>query len=441
MIRDYGHTNTKSVPFVYENDDSSNPLLEAFLDVLEIDSSLYFNKLTAQERRKGVENSSVSIGTVVPPKNLTDLSLFELKETSFAHPDMNGTVPRIPFPHLERNLTIVYLNNGDQWDLWFSKGLSENVIDLTIKFIENMIDTQLSHLSNSSTTIDNGSSSLKQKKDLILQYLSITYQGDERTCFRRPLKIFTDFEPFDDVKTILEGKQKAAAVSGAGGMSERKGGEDRDAKVDPTTSAVSFVDDAALKLQVTRDSGNLNNSSFSKGNADMTPVIPRTNFWNENANKGNAIPSSTLGQASSMNPMKQSSLRGGNLPATDKPNGDYVRRVRINPNDIYGVTPDLLEFKESDNVLLKERRSLLNESCTSPDALLGWQVSLLSLLQCFSHFPSFFFEPSVLFAFFRWRLMMVYIRVSLSLLEERNHHFVKPFIICVLDLKMNSGLN
>jgi hypothetical protein len=374
MIRDYGHTNTKSVPFVYENDDSSNPLLEAFLDVLEIDSSLYFNKLTAQERRKGVENSSVSIGTVVPPKNLTDLSLFELKETSFAHPDMNGTVPRIPFPHLERNLTIVYLNNGDQWDLWFSKGLSENVIDLTIKFIENMIDTQLSHLSNSSATIDNGSSSLKQKKDLILQYLSITYQGDERTCFRRPLKIFTDFEPFDDAKTILEGKQKAVAVSG---MSERKGGEERDAKMDPTTSAVSFVDDAALKLQVTRDSGNLNNSSFSKGNVDMTPVIPRTNFWNENANKGNAIPSSTLGQASSMNPMKQSSLRGGNLTATDKPNGDYVRRVRVNPNDIYAVTPDLLEFKESDNVLLKERRSLLNESCTSPDALLGWQVRLL----------------------------------------------------------------
>jgi hypothetical protein len=115
------------------------------------------------------------------------------------------------FPHLERNLTIVYSKNSD---LWFSKGLSPNMTDLTKKFIKNVVDTQLSHLSNSSTTIDNStdSSSLKQKNDLILQYLSIIYQRDERICIRCPLKSLTDSEPFEDDKAIVEGNQTKVAA-------------------------------------------------------------------------------------------------------------------------------------------------------------------------------------------------------------------------------------
>jgi hypothetical protein len=84
-------------------------------------------------------------------------------------------------------------------------------------------------------------------------------------------------------------------------MSERKG----DANADPTALAISLGDDGALKLQVTRYSGKLNASSFSRRNVEMTPVIPRTMFWNENANKVRTIPTSTLGRTNSMNPTKQ----------------------------------------------------------------------------------------------------------------------------------------
>jgi hypothetical protein len=84
-------------------------------------------------------------------------------------------------------------------------------------------------------------------------------------------------------------------------MSESK----KDANVDPPALAVSLGDDEALKLLVTRDSGKLNASSFSRRNVDMTPVIPITNFWNENANKVRTIPTPTLGRTNSMNPTKQ----------------------------------------------------------------------------------------------------------------------------------------
>jgi hypothetical protein len=131
------------------------------------------------------------------------------------HLTMNGTVRRILFPHLERSLTFVYSKNSD---LCFSKGLSLNMTDLTKTLMKNVVDTQLSHLSESSTTIDNSSCSarLKQKNDLILQYLSIIYQRYERICFRCPLKSLTDSEPFEDDKAIVEGNQTEAAAVAAG---------------------------------------------------------------------------------------------------------------------------------------------------------------------------------------------------------------------------------
>lgn len=370
MTRDYSHPNVKTIPIVYEQDDP-NALLEALLDIFEIDGSIYSNKLTATERRKTIENSSVSIGLIIPPKNLRDFNLFELKETSYAHPDLNGMVPRIPFPHLEKN-SIVYMNIGDQWDLWFAKGCKQNVIDLAIKFIENLIETQLSrtigvgfngndHGIKSPNSAADANATLKA---LVLQYLQITNQGEERQCFRHPLKIFTDFEPFDNVETILAHRQEQF---------------DQEAKKNG-----DFEHRPQDNLQIRRDVNELNRNQGSE--PDMSPVIARdnTNFW---ANNGS--PSKLNNFTSPANANKSGNPLYGD---SNTPKNFFSDRPTIQVNDADAITPALLQLEEAANIPLQQRRAVIEESINNPDVLLGWQVNTSSFISVVNivSFPPWF---------------------------------------------------
>ncbi len=370
MTRDYGHPHTKSIPIVYEQDDA-NPLLEALLDIFEIDASVYSNKLTATERRKNIENSSVSIGIIIPPKNWKDLHLFELKETSYAHPDLNGMVPRIPFPHLEKS-TIVYMNIGDQWDLWFSKNVNQSLVDLSIKFIENLIETQLARTlgvslgdvnATGNITINsppnaNGdpNHTLSSLKTLVLQYLQITNQGDERQCFRRPLKIFTDFEPFEDVNAILANRQ------------EQQDKFERETNTYHNNQKDLLVEHRPEdNLQIRRE--------FTPRNAnDMSPVIARdsTNFWASNPMKSSLY---STGKKSA-NPLYDENTDLNNRSVFAPPTKNLLLQCpTIQVNDVAAITPQLLEFIDTSNIPLQQRRIVVEESINNPDVLLGWQVS------------------------------------------------------------------
>ena len=382
MTRDYSHTNITSIPIVYENDDLS-PLVESFLDILDIDSSLYYNKLSAAERRKPIENNSISIGLLIPPKNLKDSSLFELRETSFAHPDGNGTVPRIPFPPIEKT-SIVYMSVGDQWDLWFSRNLPDDVVDASIKFVENLIETQITRTLNVQKQNNKTDQSISS---LLLQYFVITNQGQERQCFRRALKIFTDFEPFEDLQTILNRRneqkeqqllqrQKKQTNKNANNKNDQKGNlesKDDEEKEDD------------LALRVTQDftetnRGKLNNSpSFKLGKqsstmrpqmsmrgGDMSHVV-KSDFWT--ANNPNAPNHNAPLRSNSLNPLKSNSFN-------ESSNALLFQPITMRPNDVYAITLELIELREQENVPLKDRRNLLQESCKNPDILLGWQVNI-----------------------------------------------------------------
>lgn len=79
--------------------------------------------------------------------------------------------------------TIAYVNVGEQWDIWISRGINEEEERNVMIFLENAISSQIAL----------GSTAFK--KEVLSQYIQVARQGEERFLFRRPLKIFTDFEP------------------------------------------------------------------------------------------------------------------------------------------------------------------------------------------------------------------------------------------------------
>jgi hypothetical protein len=447
MAKDYDSDSTDAIPLIYESDDPT-PLLESFLEIFNIDSSTYYNKASAADRRKPIENSSISIGVLLP---YTDSALFELKETAFAHPDTDGTVSRVPFPPLEKT-TVVYMNVGDQWDLWFSKDLSPETTFRALKSIQNLIEAQISR-----------SSALNNNSNKVQQYLFITQQGQERQCFRRCLKIFTDFQPFVDAQTIINTSalQKELAKKQQQRQqeqlqleqpeppqpppSEKKRPKSLAFQVDPivlnnnntnnnySSNEGKYNNDEdnnenANEVRITRDlsaihrsgaktnspmtgilkspknaapqtttSTPTNKTSNTGKAADMSPAVPRTNFWtiNKQLTPQNHLQVSGKSPKGSgtTNPMKTTMSSNamtvgggssdgfalGNDSPMNKSNNDLLappfQPIRMKENDNHAITVELLELRERENLPLKDRKALLWESCVLPETLLGWQVS------------------------------------------------------------------
>jgi hypothetical protein len=181
MKRDFRETDEEAIPIIMEGEES-NDVLEPFLDLLWSTMNQYYSKMTAGERKKPLVNSSVSVGYVELLPRSTDT--YDFQETAFAHPDQKGTVPRVTFVPIEMN-TIGYVNVGDHWDIWCARAVSDEDIEKVMVFVRNTVATQLNLVDNAAT----------RQTNILGQYVHLIRQGEESTLFRRPLKIFTDFEP------------------------------------------------------------------------------------------------------------------------------------------------------------------------------------------------------------------------------------------------------
>jgi hypothetical protein len=181
MKRDFRESEEEPIPSIVEGEET-NEVLEPFLDLLWSSINLYYSKATAAERKKALVNSSVSVGLIEPMGRTADV--FDFQETAFAHPDSNGLVPRVTFVPIEMK-TIAYVNVGDHWDIWCARAVPDNEIERVMVFVRNTVATQLNLIDNAAT----------RQTNVLGQYVHLVRQGEESTLFRRPLKIFTDYEP------------------------------------------------------------------------------------------------------------------------------------------------------------------------------------------------------------------------------------------------------
>ena len=179
--RDFKDMDENSISIVQEGEETAD-ILEPMLDLFFTTVNQYYSKISAAERRKKIINSSVSVGLIEPIPHSIDT--FDFLETAFAHPNSKGTVPRVTFAPIEMD-TIAYINIGDYWDIWYARGVPSYEIEKVMIFVRNNVATQLNLIDNEST----------KRINILGQYVHLYRQGEETTLFRRPLKIFTDFEP------------------------------------------------------------------------------------------------------------------------------------------------------------------------------------------------------------------------------------------------------
>ncbi|RYG63297.1 hypothetical protein EON64_16220, partial [archaeon] len=183
FLRDFGDKSNPGFSIILEGSEVPE-VLEKFLNILWTVPGVYFNRITVADRRALIHNNAVSVGHLVGAAGKKEK--FDVCETAFAHPDSNGTVPRVTFPTIDVN-AITYVNVGDQWDLWFARGVPEAEREDAVAFVIELIEAQARLIA-----IDNPGAI---DQAALKNYLSVVEQGDEGVLFRRLIKIFTDFEP------------------------------------------------------------------------------------------------------------------------------------------------------------------------------------------------------------------------------------------------------
>lgn len=178
--RDFRDNGDDHIPTVVEGEESTD-ILEQLLDLFWTTSSIYFSKANAKDRKREIINSSASVGLV---EEGSTPGTFEFQETAFAHPDAQGVVPRVTFVPIEMK-TIAYVNVGDHWDVWCSRAVPDDEVEKVMAFVRS---TVASHLALADTAAT-------RQNNILAQYVKLVRQGEESTLFRRPMKIFTDYEP------------------------------------------------------------------------------------------------------------------------------------------------------------------------------------------------------------------------------------------------------
>eukprot|EP01032_Pedospumella_encystans_P031843 gene31843-35944_t len=178
--RDFRDVGDDHIPTVVEGEESTD-ILEQLLDLFWTTSSIYFSKANAKDRKRELINSSVSVGLV---EEGSTPGSFEFQETAFAHPDAQGVVPRVTFVPIEMK-TIAYVNVGDHWDVWCSRAVPDEEVEKVMAFVRTTVASHLAIADGAGT----------RQNNILAQYVKLVRQGDESTLFRRPMKIFTDYEP------------------------------------------------------------------------------------------------------------------------------------------------------------------------------------------------------------------------------------------------------
>lgn len=339
MKRDFRDAVEEPIPTVIEGEES-NDTLEVMLDIFWSSTNQYFSKASATERRKELINSSVSVGLLETSDTISDF--YDFQETAFAHPDSRGVVPRVTFVPIEMN-TIAYVNVGDHWDVWCARAVPDSEIEKVMSFVRSTVASHLSLVDNAAT----------RQNNVLGQYVHLIRQGEEDTLFRRPLKIFTDYEPpgkcaprpdpaprmrkeVDKKTQKLLAKQAAEVVNAA--RESKQDDEDGTVLSGPLAMETSQDGDAALAMEGARSpvidfysvAPVKDDHRLQSSNDDVYPMIHET--------------------------------------VTIK---DYDGIYGLDPNS---VDAEMLRVVETANENPERRKMTVEEAAKNPRTLIGYQV-------------------------------------------------------------------
>lgn len=360
MLRDFGENITEDIPTVYENDELDE-LVEAVLETLNCDYDTYISKSVAADRKEDIENETVSVGKLVPAARKP--GEFEMQEVSFGHPNADGSVPRVDFVPIERD-TLAYIIIGRQYDLWIARGVDETIQQQAVAFMERLIDRDVF-----------GEVALVMDRSRFLHHLQVVFQGEERYAFRRPLKLFTNFEP---VGRTVPNKPEANANNAPPPLSLHA------PSTTPTTAAAG---------------GGLTPPSAMKGADKEAPrnkkgTIPVTfsEFRLEHEETANGLHATEtmdergfrahLGRPNLVNfwidvkpPQASRNVLYGRYVPQDE---DYASpvKLRMAAGDKQALDSVHFNIMEHENLSLTDRKDLLMRSKHNPGELLGWQIEI-----------------------------------------------------------------
>lgn len=319
LTKDFCQDDIITIPVMREGSENSE-LLEIMLDLFWTNSSTYFSKKSVQERKSALINNSVSVGIIEPVTWLS--GTYDFQETAFSHPDNTGKVPRLTFAPIEMN-TVAYVNIGDHWDIWISRAVSKEEEEKVVEYVRQTVAIQLQLPDNAS------------KDEMLDQYIKVIRQGEELTLFRRPLKIFTNFEPKDKCapRPIPAPKLKKDNFNAATSEEEKKEEEENFIKenfVQPTIQDNAFEEDKDEQF---------------------------VDFW-------------------SIDPHAY----GNTKPNDTKPEETVIPIVSSNNTlgiDINKVTVEMFDFLENLNCTPEQRKTVIDDSAANPSSLIGYQVNYI----------------------------------------------------------------
>ena len=344
MMKDFLMKEQPELPLIYENNEP-NKLLEIMLDLLWSSPTSYFSKLNAADRKHKLTNNSVSVGLI---EKITwgEDGGYDFQETAFAHPDNLGTVPRVTFVPIEIN-TVAYVNTGDQWDIWIARGVETEDEQNIISFVESSVIDQLAL----------GSSAFK--KDILSQYIKIVRQGEEHTLFRRPLKIFTDFEPPGRTAPRPEPLPKVR--------------KERKKKAGSLQKRATLADDAGIAES--KGGGDPSKSSGAGGGGDEDAPNPNAlDFWapppgqgdTEDGDAHNNVSLLDMGDLAPRIDTSSKRFGGGRGGGGDED--------ALTGRDVNVVTAGMLKVAEGYNINPEQRRAAVEDAARNPSSLIGYQV-------------------------------------------------------------------
>lgn len=355
LTRDYGQANPEPISVVSENGEIDE-LFEAVLEALATDFETFNSKHSISERRNELTNAVISVGVLVPDANCPDG--FERIERAFAHPDSEGAVPRVDFVSVEKD-TIAYVVIGQQYDLWLARGVSDILQQNAISYMEKMVERDLFE------------EVIGLEKSKLVQHLQVVYQGEERYAFRKPLKIFTEFEPSG--KTIprspeqLEVIGNAADIRKARNSNGHSGLKKGNSKLSLSKQSSTHLSEFRLEVE-----GEEVPSALTTDNLRFAGAIDHRGFYvaNDGIYRANNTATNFW---KDVKPVQQRHLYGVNDPN----NEDYVAptKVRMAMHDVDKITDFQYDILEHENLEIKERKDLLMRAKHEPSLLLGWQVT------------------------------------------------------------------
>ena len=349
----YDDDTPKAIKVITEGEEElsssdSKPEFQMLLDLLWTSTTFYYSRLQVNNRQKALHNSPISVGYISLSssksnimgsgsnilRGIIDNDPYRFVETTFAHPDTTGSVHRITFVPIEAD-TIAYVNVGDIWEVWIAEYVSPDEEDKAIKFISDKVASLIQLPFNATRT------------EILKQYIQVIHQGSESYMFKHSFKKFTSFT------TCLAPRPIS---NSALNQKEREAEDDEEDEE---------------KQEVAGDDGNNNNNDD-----DGDDEVEQEGAYEEEQNFYRSVPPSSYPAVIELeHPVVD--LIGLAKPIKSNmsmPILSVSKFLRVKMVDSSKVTEDMFVIKESAQVSVTERRSIITTTTTDPSSLIGYQV-------------------------------------------------------------------